>query len=176
MIFAKLYNVQKASFKIAELLSLFEIADLSNKPVSRLSSGQTTRVGLCKAFLNDPKLLLLDEPMAFLDPQISFLVKRSVLDLRKRCGTTILLTSHRMDDVEEMCSQIYFFSHGKVIAEGSPLEVTRSILKEDRKEPGLEEVFLRVASAISNETLENPKQSSSGIFTRRAAISTVLRT
>jgi ABC-2 type transport system ATP-binding protein len=153
MIFAKLYNVRQASSKIAELLRLFEIADLSKKPVSRLSSGQTTRVGLCKAFLNDPKLLLLDEPTAFLDPQISLLVKRSVLDLQKRYGTTILLTSHSMDDVEEMCSQIYFLSHGKVIAEGSPLEVTRAVLKEDRKESALEEVFLRVASARSNETL-----------------------
>lgn len=152
MIFARLYNVRHASSKIAELLRMFEIADLTNKPVSRLSSGQTTRVGLCKAFLNDPKLLLLDEPTAFLDPPSSHLIKHSVLDLQKRCDTTILLTSHSMDDVEEMCSRIYFLSHGKVIAEGSPLEVTRAILKEDRKEPALEEVFLRVASKRSNET------------------------
>ena len=152
MIFAKLYNVHHASSKISELLRLFKITDLTNKPVSRLSSGQTTCVGLCKAFLNDPKLLLLDEPTAFLDPQSSLLVKRSILDLQKRCGTTILLTSHSMEDVEEMCSRIYFLSHGKVIAEGSPIEITRAVLNEDRKEPALEEVFLRVASVRSNET------------------------
>jgi ABC-2 type transport system ATP-binding protein len=151
MVFARMYNVRDPRVKIAELTKLFGIEGLTNKPVSRLSSGETTRVGLCKAFMNDPKLLLLDEPTAYLDPQIAAQVKQILLDMQRERGTTILYTSHNMAEVEKMCSRIIFLSRGRVIASGSPIEVTQTILKEDRDEPALEEVFLHVAQRQTNE-------------------------
>ena len=151
MVFARMYNVRDPRAKIAELTKLFGIEGLVNKPVSRLSSGETTRVGLCKAFMNDPKLLLLDEPTAYLDPQIAAQVKQILLDMQRERGTTILYTSHNMAEVEKMCSRIIFLSRGRVIASGSPIEVTQTILKEDRDEPALEEVFLHVAQRQANE-------------------------
>jgi ABC-2 type transport system ATP-binding protein len=151
MVFARMYNLRDPRGKITELLRLFAIEDLKYKPVSRLSSGEITRVGLCKAFLNDPKLLLLDEPTAYLDPQVASQVKQVLLDMQRDRGTTILYTSHNMAEVEKMCARIVFLSRGRVIACGSPIEVTQTILKEDRNEPALEEVFLRVARGHQNE-------------------------
>jgi ABC-2 type transport system ATP-binding protein len=151
MVFARLYNIREPSSKIRELLRMFAIEDLQGKPVSRLSSGENTRVGLCKAFLNDPKLLLLDEPTAYLDPQLSILVKNILRNMQHRFGTTILYTSHNMAEVEEMCGRIIFLSRGRVLANGTPIEVTQTILKENRAEPALREVFLHVARRRSNE-------------------------
>ena len=150
-VFARMYNVSDPRAKITELAKLFGIEDLLRKPFSRLSSGETTRVGLCKAFMNEPKLLLLDEPTAYLDPQIAAHVKGILLEMQRERGTTILYTSHNMAEVEKMCSRIVFMSHGRIIACGSPIEVTQTILKEDRDEPALEEVFLHVAQRQSNE-------------------------
>ncbi len=145
MVFATLYAIRDPRAKIAEMLRLFEIEHLRDKPISRLSSGENTRVGLCKALMNDPELLLLDEPTAYLDPEAAFQVKNVLQKMHRERGITILYTSHNMAEVEQMCSRIVFLSHGRVIANGSPIEVTKTILKEERNEPSLEEVFLRVA-------------------------------
>jgi len=144
-VFAKIYNVRDPAAKVIELLERFGIGRLKNKPISRLSSGETTRVGLCKAFLNDPELLLLDEPTAYLDLQAALQVREVLLDLQRTCGTTILYTSHNMHEVQRMCNRIIFLSHESVIATGTAIEVTREILKEDRDEPALDEVFIRIA-------------------------------
>jgi ABC-2 type transport system ATP-binding protein len=146
IVFARLYNTRDASAKIGEMLRLFAIEHLKNTPVSRLSSGETTRVGLCKAFLNEPRLLLLDEPTAYLDPQAAQQVKQILLDRRKEHGTTILFTSHNMSEVEELCDCVYFLSRGRVLANGSPIAVTQAILQEHRAEPALVEAFLHVAN------------------------------
>jgi ABC-2 type transport system ATP-binding protein len=147
MVFARLYGIARPAQKIVELLTLFEIERLKDKPVLLLSSGQNTRVGLCKAFLNDPKLLLLDEPTAYLDPHVSRLVKKALRDLRDRCGTTMLYTTHNMAEVEEMCQRVIFLARGEVIMDGTPLELTRTVLKDSRPKAALEEVFLRVTEA-----------------------------
>ena len=154
-VFAGIYNVQNPAAKINELLERFGIGALKNKPISRLSSGETTRVGLCKAFLNDPELLLLDEPTAYLDPQAAVQVRELLLDLQKSRGTTILYTSHNMHEVERMCDRILFLSKGSIIATGTPIEVTRAILKEDRSAPALEEVFIRIAERQPREAVSN---------------------
>jgi len=151
MVFARMYNLPHPRAKIAELAKLFDIEELLRKPVSRLSSGETTRIGLCKAFMNDPKVLLLDEPTAYLDPQIASQVKGILLDMQRERGTTILYTSHNMAEVERMCARIIFLSRGRVLASGTPIEVTQTILQEDRDEPALEEVFLHVAQRQTNE-------------------------
>lgn len=144
LVFARLYNVPRRREKIDSLLEMFAITDLRNKPVARLSSGENTRVGLAKAMLNDPRLLLLDEPTAYLDPEIAWQVKELMMRVQRERGTTILYTSHNMAEVEQMCSRIVFLNHGRVIAQGSPIEITQAILKEERDEPALEEVFLRI--------------------------------
>ena len=120
-----------------------------------MSSGETTRVGLCKAFLNNPELLLLDEPTAYLDFQAALQVRDVLLDLQRSCGTTILYTSHNMHEVQRMCNRIIFLSHGRVIATGTPIEVTRNILKEDRDAPALDEVFIRIAGRQPDEAVSN---------------------
>jgi ABC-2 type transport system ATP-binding protein len=145
LVFARLYNVPRRREKIDSLLEMFAITELRNKPVARLSSGENTRVGLAKAMLNDPRLLLLDEPTAYLDPEIAWQVKELMMRVQRERGTTILYTSHNMAEVEQMCSRIVFLNHGRVIAQGSPIEITQAILKEERDEPALEEVFLRIA-------------------------------
>jgi ABC-2 type transport system ATP-binding protein len=154
-IFAKIYKVRDPVAKITELLERFGIGHLKHKPVSRLSSGETTRVGLCKAFLNDPELLLLDEPTAYLDLQAALRVREVLLELQRTCGTTILYTSHNMLEVQRMCNRIIFLNRGKVIASGTPIEVTRKILKEDRDAPALDEVFIRIAERQPDEALPN---------------------
>ena len=144
-VFAKIYGVPNSERKLADLLALFNIERLADKPIARLSSGENTRVGLCKALMNDPRLLLLDEPTAYLDPEISWKVKEVLLEMQRESGMTILYTSHNMSEVERMCNRIVFLHRGHVIASGSPIEVTRAILADEREEPALEEVFLHVA-------------------------------
>jgi ABC-2 type transport system ATP-binding protein len=154
-VFARIYNVPQAAVKIDALLERFGILHLKNKPVARLSSGESTRVGLCKAFLNDPELLLFDEPTAYLDPQAAWQVREILLDLQARCATTILITSHNMREVQRMCGRIIFLNRGRVMATGTPMEVTRQILSDDRDAPALEEVFVRIAQSQFDETTSN---------------------
>ena len=144
-VYARMYGVYNPTKKIAELLDRFAIRKLQNKPMSRLSSGEATRVGLCKAFLNDPELLLLDEPTVYLDPLIALEVREVLLELQRSRGTSILYTSHNMGEVQRMCSRVVFLSHGRVIASGTPIDVTQAILAEHREEPALEEVFIQIA-------------------------------
>src|ERR1700688_1051745 len=143
-VFARIYNLKKPRERIDEQLERFGITKLRDKAISGLSSGENTRVGLCKGFMNDPKFVLLDEHRAYLDPEIAWQVKNALLDAQREKGTTILYTSHNMDEVERMCKRIIFLHHGKIIAAGSPIEITQAILEVEREEPALEEVFMRV--------------------------------
>jgi ABC-2 type transport system ATP-binding protein len=153
MVFARIYNVRDPRPKILELLARFNIERVKNKPVSLLSSGEHSRVVLCKAFLNNPELLLLDEPTAHLDPQSALEVREVLLGLQQRFGTTILITSHNMREAQRICSRIIFLNHGRVVASGTPLEVTQQILSEQRDAPALDEVFVRIAKRQKDETL-----------------------
>jgi ABC-2 type transport system ATP-binding protein len=154
-VFAQIYGLRKAPAKIKELLERFGIGHLRNKPVGRLSSGESTRVGLCKAFLNDPELLLLDEPTAYLDPQAALQVREILLELQHRHGTAIVYTSHNMREVQRMCSRLIFLNGGRVIATGTPIEVTREVLNEERDVPALDEVFIRIAGRRADEAIPN---------------------
>jgi ABC-2 type transport system ATP-binding protein len=150
-VFARLYGIRDRTARITKLLRTFAIEDLRDKPISRLSSGEVTRVGLCKAFMNDPKVLLLDEPTAYLDPEVALLVTNTLRKMRDDSGTAILYTSHNMVEVERMCDRVVFLNQGRVIANGTPIEVTQAILEEDRDEPALEDVFLRVGRGRPHE-------------------------
>jgi ABC-2 type transport system ATP-binding protein len=146
-IFARLYGIRDAARTMNGLMQRFAIDHLAGKTIARLSSGEITRVALCKAFLNNPELLLLDEPSAYLDPQGAIQVRETLLGLQKDCGTTILYTSHNIREVQRLCSRIIFLREGRIIESGTPIEVTRKILNEDRDTPALEEVFMRVANS-----------------------------
>ena len=140
LIFSKLYGVEGHRQKTDELLELFEITHLRSKITGHLSSGESTRVNLCKSLLNNPELLLLDEPTASLDPDIADKVRKLLRRIQRERDTTMIYTSHNMRDVEEVCDRVLFMNKGRIIAEGSPQQV-----KDQFKQTSLEDVFISVA-------------------------------
>jgi len=138
--FARLYGVRDIDAKIKELAIFFDIEDLIPKLTSSLSTGQLTRLNLAKAFLNDPKLLLLDEPTASLDPDIADRVQQMLLKIRKERGVTMLYTSHNMAEVTTLCDRVIFINHGKIVDDGIPAELVKKYGHED-----LNDVFLEIA-------------------------------
>lgn len=125
--FARLYEVDNYKEKVKKLMEEFELTNLKDKLLNDLSSGQLTKLYLCKAFLNDPKLLLLDEPTAFLDPDIADVIRKLILERVKNENMSILFTSHNMAEITEICDRVIFLSHGKIIAEDTPEELAQKI-------------------------------------------------
>lgn len=144
-VFAEIYSVDYAKEKIAELLDLFELSHLKNNSTGMLSSGEQTRLNLCKALLNKPDLLLLDEPTASLDPDQADKVRKIILDLQRRSGMSVINTSHNMIDVHELCDRILFMQTGTVIAQG-----TASEIMDNYQSQSLEEVFIMIARQNNN--------------------------
>ena len=140
LIFSKIYGVNNHRKKIDELLEMFEIAHLRNQITGHLSSGESTRVNLCKALLNDPELLMLDEPTASLDPDIADKVRKLLRRIQSERRITMIYTSHNMRDVEEVCDRVLFMHKGNIIAEGTPQQV-----KDKFNQKTLEDVFISVA-------------------------------
>ena len=139
-IFAKLYGVKDAWRRIEGLLSLLEINHLREAITGGLSSGEISRVNLCKALLNRPELLLLDEPTASLDPDIADKVRKILRRVQQEDGVAMLYTSHNMRDIEEICDRVLFLHNGRLITEGTPAQVI-----ERFRTRNLEEVFIRIA-------------------------------
>ena len=140
LVFAKLYEVNNHREKTTQLLEMFEIAHLRKRITGHLSSGESTRVNLCKSLLNDPELLLLDEPTASLDPDIADKVRKLLRKIQREKQITMVYTSHNMRDVEEVCDRVLFMHKGRVMAEGTPQDVISKF-----HEKSLEEVFIRIA-------------------------------
>jgi ABC-2 type transport system ATP-binding protein len=140
MVFARLYSVKNAEQKIDELLELLEIKHLKKRVSGRLSSGESARVNLCKSLLNDPELLLLDEPTASLDPDIADKVRKWLRQVQKERGIGMIYTSHNMRDVEEVCDRVLFMQKGRIFAEGTPQSIVAQF-----QEKSLESLFIRVA-------------------------------
>ncbi len=124
-VFATLYEVSKRKEKITKLLKEFEIDHLVNRSYVDLSAGEKTRLTLVKAFLNYPKVILLDEPTASLDPEIAISVRNFLKKQKIEYNVSILLTSHNMAEVEELCDRVLIIHHGKIIDEGTPEELAR---------------------------------------------------
>jgi ABC-2 type transport system ATP-binding protein len=139
-VFAKLYGVKDAWRRIDALLNLLEIDHLRDAITGRLSSGEVSRVNLCKALLNRPELLLLDEPTASLDPDIADKVRKILQRVQQEDGVAMLYTSHNMRDIEEICDRVLFLHNGHLITEGTPTQVV-----EQFRTHSLEEVFIRIA-------------------------------
>lgn len=139
-IFAKLYGLKNAKEKIHRLMDQFQIGRLADKPTGSLSSGEQTRLNLCKSFLNDPEILFLDEPTASLDPDMADRVREVLRGLQRASGVSILYTSHNMAEVESLCHRVLFIHQGQKMIEGTPQEVRAHFQKES-----LEKVFIHLA-------------------------------
>jgi len=140
IVFARLYGLKSARARIDSLLELFEIEETSNRLTGSLSSGQLTRLNLCKAFLNDPEILFLDEPTASLDPDIAAKVRERLHELQKQRGLTMIYTSHNMKEVEQLCDRVIFLAKGRIVMQGSPAEIIRQ-----SKSRSLEDLFIAIA-------------------------------
>lgn len=138
--YADLYGVRQGKAAAAEALSRFGVSHLAAALGTELSSGQRTLVGIVKATLHRPRLLVLDEPTASLDPEVAARVRQGLLELSSEDGSALLVTSHDMSEVERLCERVVFLSHGQVAADGSPAEVSAAFGHR-----GLEDVFLHLA-------------------------------
>jgi ABC-2 type transport system ATP-binding protein len=139
LIYARLYGLRDRKERIAALAADLQIGAILDRPAGRLSAGQKTRVALAKALLNDPELLLLDEPTASLDPDTGDWVRSYLEAWQARTGATILMASHNMAEVERMCSDVLMMKAGKIVDRGSP-----QALIDRFGRANLEEVFLHI--------------------------------
>ena len=139
-IFGMIYGVGNLANRIRELLEQFDLEKFKNLKCGVLSSGEQTRVGLAKAFLNNPRLLLLDEPTASLDPSSARDIRARIRAYASAGDIGVLWTSHNMYEVEEVCDRVLFLSHGKILLEGDPKTLPREHGKDT-----LEELFVTVA-------------------------------
>ena len=140
IVYGKLYSVKNLNEKIDYLVSELRLENLLNRVTGELSSGQKNRISLAKAIINDPNVLLLDEPTASLDPEIGDFVRTFLENYKKERKVSILLASHNMDEVTRLCSSIMMMKNGSIIDQGKPSDL---IKKHGRK--NLEEVFLKLA-------------------------------
>ncbi len=140
MIFAKLYHVPNQRACIEALIEQFSLGQLRKQLVGTLSSGEQMRLKICKALLNAPELLVLDEPTQSLDPYMAKTVREALRTIQRQQGLAILHTSHNMQEVESFCDRIVFLHQGKLLAEGPPREVVQRF-----RSGTLEELFIRVS-------------------------------
>ena len=138
-IYARLYNIENLQEKIESLSEKLRLKDIINKITGELSSGQKNRVSLAKSIINDPKVLLLDEPTASLDPETGDFIRSFLEKYKNENKTSILLASHNMAEVERLCSSVLMMNNGSIIDQGTPQKL---IKKHGRK--NLEEVFLKL--------------------------------
>ena len=139
-VYGKLYSVTNLEKRIEYLVEKLRLSDLLNRLTGELSSGQKNRVSLAKALINDPIVLLLDEPTASLDPEIGDYVRTFLEEYKKEKKISILLASHNMNEVTRLCKSILMMKDGVIIDRGNPEEL---IKKHGRK--NLEEVFLKLS-------------------------------
>ena len=139
-VYGRLYDVNNLSSKIDYLIEKLRLNEIIYKITGELSSGQKNRVSLAKSIINDPTILLLDEPTASLDPETGDFVRSFLENYQKENGASILLASHNMAEVERLCSSVLMMKDGVIIDQDSPKEL---IKKHGRK--NLEEVFLKLA-------------------------------
>lgn len=122
-----LYSIKNRGKRVDEIVETFKLEPLLKQSMASLSAGQRTRVNLAKAFINHPKVLLLDEPTASLDPDIAKYLRDFILKERKEYKVSIVFTSHNMHEVEEICDRVIIINKGKLIANDTPVQLARKI-------------------------------------------------
>jgi len=127
-VYGRLYGVKNLESKISELMEKLNLTQFKKRKTGELSSGQKNRVSLAKALVNDPEILLLDEPTASLDPDVSDYIRTFIEDFASKKGTTILLASHNMNEVERLCHEVMMMKNGEIIDKGKSSEFQK-ILK-----------------------------------------------
>ena len=144
-VYARIYGVRNVRARIRQLAEDLEFTEFLKRPVGKLSAGQRTRVALAKALINNPELLLLDEPTASLDPDSADWVRGYLENWRRQNGATILLASHNMAEVERLCGHVFMMRQGRMVDSGSPADLIKRYGRAS-----LEEVFLDIARAATN--------------------------
>jgi len=138
-VYGKMYGVTNLKEKIPELMNQLNLSEFKKRKTGELSSGQKNRVSLAKALINDPEILLLDEPTASLDPDVGDYIRSYIEGFASKKSTTILLASHNMNEVERLCSEVMMMKNGSIIDKGT---CSSLINKHGRK--NLEETFLKI--------------------------------
>ncbi|MFV3129957.1 ABC transporter ATP-binding protein [Niveispirillum sp. KHB5.9] len=139
-VYGHLYGLTHLKDRIERMAEELDLTRILTRPSGNLSAGQKTRVTLAKALLNDPELLLLDEPTASLDPDTADWVRSFLERYRARTGATILLASHNMGEVERLCDGVLMMKGGRIVDRGTPADLLSRYGRTD-----LEEVFLDIA-------------------------------
>jgi ABC-2 type transport system ATP-binding protein len=139
-VYGELYSVERPETRIDELAERLDVATLLDRRTGQLSAGQKTRVALAKALINRPRVLLLDEPTASLDPDTADWIRTYLEDYAREEGATILLASHHMGEVERLCDHVLMMRGGGIVDRGSPADLLARYGRSD-----LEEVFLDIA-------------------------------
>ena len=139
IVYGKLYSVKKINDKIDYLVSKLRLENLLNRVTGELSSGQKNRISLAKAIINDPSVLLLDEPTASLDPETGDFVRTFLENYKREKKVSILLASHNMDEVTRLCTSIMMMKDGLIVDQGRPEDLAKKHGKKN-----LEEVFLKL--------------------------------
>ena len=138
-VYGRLYGVKNLNDKISNLMEKLNLTEFRTRKTGELSSGQKNRVSLAKALVNDPEILLLDEPTASLDPDVGDYIRSYIEDYASNKKATILLASHNMSEVERLCHEVLMMKNGEIIDQGKSSDL---IGKHGRK--NLEEVFLKI--------------------------------
>ncbi|MBN1354087.1 MAG: ABC transporter ATP-binding protein [Candidatus Omnitrophica bacterium] len=139
-IFARIWGVKDVPGRVDKVIEEFDLAGFRNKKCGLFSSGEQTRAGLAKAMLNEPNLLLLDEPTASLDPSTAEEIRGKIRKFVSRSSGGVLWTSHNMYEVEAVCDRVLFLSRGKILLEGDP-----KTLPAEHGKKTLEELFIKIA-------------------------------
>ena len=139
-VFGRLYGVPNVKARVQQLTEEFDLGDTLDRVTGRLSAGQKTRVSIAKALINNPDVLVLDEPTASLDPDRAEWVRSRLRAYRERCNATILLSSHNMLEVEQLCDFVVIMSRGRVAAMGTPQQLVENMKCKD-----LNEAFINLA-------------------------------
>mgnify|MGYP003345234021 FL=1 len=124
--YSRLYGIKNFKDIVNDLIDKLKMKDLIKKSYGSLSAGQKTKVNLCKALINNPKLLLLDEPTASLDPETSIFIREFLLKFQKKNNSSILITSHNLDEIQSICSKIILLKFGTVVSDGNLNEILKT--------------------------------------------------
>ena len=139
IVYGKLYNIQNLNERINFLSEKLRLGDLLDKITGELSSGQKNRVSLAKALINDPTVLLLDEPTAALDPETADFIRTFLEKYKEEKKISVLLASHNMDEVKRLCNSVMMMKNGTIVDSGTPEDLIKKYGQKN-----LEEVFLEI--------------------------------
>lgn len=139
-VYARLYGIRRRKERLRRMAEVFELSDLWKRKYGSLSAGQKTRVSLAKSLLNEPEVLLMDEPTASLDPASADRIRGWLSDYQRSTGATVLLASHNMFEVERLCDDVLMLKQGRIVDSGAPDELLHRYGRAN-----LEQVFIDIA-------------------------------